>query len=153
MNQPYKIAQRVTLDGEIKTKTGLDEQGREIVDSTPMAPPVGYNKQPHIWDQVRNLVRSEALRQAAEAAGADTFEEADDFDIGEDYDPISPHEEVFDPRIGVGTYDPNFPAAARQAIEAAIQANTPVPPAEGPGTPAPAPAAPPPAPQPPPVKS
>jgi len=71
--------------------------GREVVSSVPMAPPIGWKKQPSMIDHIRNLVRSERLRQEVEAAGFETPEEADDFDIGDDYDPQSPYEHNFDP--------------------------------------------------------
>lgn len=64
----------------------------EEVDGTPLAPPIGYKRQPSIFDHVRELVAGESLRQAAMRAGAETFEEADDFEIGDDYDPSSPYE-------------------------------------------------------------
>lgn len=146
MRQPYKIAQRVNLDGEIVTRPGLNDQGLETPDSTPMAPPIGYNKQPSMFQQMRDLIRSERLAAIAESQGAETFEQADDFEIGDDYDPTSPYEEQFD----------NPPDPAQEARKAAFEASqdaTPVPPADGPVTPAPAPAAPPPAPQPAPVKA
>lgn len=63
--------------------------GAEIPDPTPMAPPVGYKKQPSMFDIVREQVR---LSKLAEEAGAESFEEANDFDVGDDYDPESPHE-------------------------------------------------------------
>lgn len=75
----------------------LDEHGREIPDPTPIAPPLGYKKQPSLAEQIRAMVRSEALRQAAEAAGAESFEEAEDFDVDEDMEPHTPYEAVFDP--------------------------------------------------------
>lgn len=65
----------------------------------PMAPPVGYVRQPSIAERIRDMVRSEHLRIAAEAAGQETFEEADDFEVGEDFDPHSPFEENFDQLI------------------------------------------------------
>ena len=80
-----------------RQSTYLDEQGREMPNPTPLAPPLGYKKQPSIREQIRNMVRSEQLRQAADASGVETFEEADDFDVGDDYDPTSPYEEVFEP--------------------------------------------------------
>lgn len=73
-----------------------DEQGRYYPDPTPIAPPVGYVRSPTISEQIRNMVRSEQLRHHADASGMDTFEEADDFDVGDDYDPRSPWEEQFD---------------------------------------------------------
>lgn len=75
----------------------IDERGRERPDPIPMAPPVGYQRQPSITERIREMVRSEHLRLAALQAGQETFEEADDFDTGEDLDPHTPYEEVFDP--------------------------------------------------------
>lgn len=75
----------------------LDKRGRELLDGTPMAPPIGYKKQPSMIDNIRNMVRSEVLRSHVESAGFETFEEADDFDVGDDYDPTSPYEIDFDP--------------------------------------------------------
>lgn len=70
----------------------------EQPDSRPMAPPVGYVKTQPLHERIREMIRSEHLRQAAIAAGAETLEEADDFDVGEDYDPTSPYEIGFDPQ-------------------------------------------------------
>lgn len=78
----------------------LNERGAgayEAPDPVPMAPPVGYVRHVPLHEQIRQMVRSEALRQAAIDAGAETFEEGDDFDVGDDYDPRSPHEYEFDP--------------------------------------------------------
>lgn len=78
----------------------LDEKGHEVVDSTPMAPPIGYKKQPTMVDHIRNMVRSEQLRREAEEAGAETFAESDDFNIPDDpIDPSTPYEEVFEPPV------------------------------------------------------
>lgn len=74
-----------------------DTEGREVMDPKPIAPPIGYKKAPSISDTIRNMIRSERLKQEAEAQGYETFEEADDFDVGDDYDPKSPYEEVFEP--------------------------------------------------------
>lgn len=78
-----------------------DDQGRYHPDPTPIAPPVGYTRSPSIADQIRTMVRSEALRQHAESQGQDTFEEADDFNIGDDYDPRSPWEEQFEGQFDI----------------------------------------------------
>lgn len=74
-----------------------DAQGRYYPDPTPIAPPIGYKKERSIMDQVRDLVRNEKLQNDLAAAGAETFEEADDFEIGDDYDPRSPFELLYDP--------------------------------------------------------
>lgn len=75
----------------------LTEDGQEILDPTPVAPPVGFVRQPSLAEQIRQMVRSEKLALEAEAAGFETFEEADDFNVGDDYDPRSPFEEHFEP--------------------------------------------------------
>lgn len=75
----------------------LTESGYEVVDPTPVEPPIGYFKQPSMVEHIRAMIRAEELRKEAEAAGLETFEEADDFEIGDDYDPTSPYEESFDP--------------------------------------------------------
>lgn len=82
---------------DVKIAAILDKYGREVLDSTPMQPPVGYQRTKSLAEQIRDMVRSEALRQAAEAAGFESFEESDDFDVGDDYEPSSPYEEHFDP--------------------------------------------------------
>lgn len=64
----------------------FDKQGRFIPDARPMAPPVGYTRQPSLLDSVREMVRSEALRQAALDSGTETFEEANDFYIEDEPD-------------------------------------------------------------------
>lgn len=119
--------------GELQTPY-LDEAGHEVLSSTPVAPPIGYVKQPSLYEQMRAMVRQE-LSAAAEAAGAETFEEADDFDVG-DFDPTSPYEEVFDPTpvselrrraSAAEAPDPGEPGASRRADAAA-------PPSDGPGS-------------------
>lgn len=93
---------KTILDGLVKIASKnpkgrrYDELGRFHPDPTPIAPPVGYQRSPTIAEQIRTMVRSEHVRQAADAAGMDTFEEADDFDVGDDYDPRSPWEEQFE---------------------------------------------------------
>lgn len=78
-----------------------------IPDPTPVAPPLGYTRQPSITERIREMVRSEHLRQAAEAAGVETFEEANDFEVGDDFDPASPYEEVYEPPADVSTGVPS----------------------------------------------
>lgn len=73
-----------------------DAKGLYYPDPTPIAPPVGYTRSPTIAEQIRTMVRSEQLKHHADASGMDTFEEADDFNVGDDYDPRSPWEEQFE---------------------------------------------------------
>lgn len=74
-----------------------DAKGREIPDPVPLAPPVGYYREPSLVERIRAIVRSEQLASVARSAGIETFEEADDFDVGDDYDPSSPYEADFEP--------------------------------------------------------
>ncbi|QXP07968.1 MAG: hypothetical protein [Arizlama microvirus] len=71
-----------------------DELGREILDETPMALPIGFQRPPTLQEQVARLVRTEFSRQAV-AEGRESFEEADDFDM-DDVDFSSPYEEDYD---------------------------------------------------------
>lgn len=97
LREKFGYPQVVSSEGEIKQ----DELGREVLDGTPMAPPVGYKRQPSMVEHIRALVRSEQLAAAVAAQGFETFEEADDFDIMDDNDPMpsSPHENEFDPPV------------------------------------------------------
>lgn len=75
----------------------LDDYGREVLDPTPMAPPIGYRPQATMVDIIHAQIRSAQLAKEAQEAGFETFEEADDFDVDDDFDPSSPYEEMFDP--------------------------------------------------------
>lgn len=78
----------------------LTPDGYELPDPTPMAPPVGYKKQPSMVEHIRNMVRSEQLRAHVEAQGAESFEEADDFEVDDDDRlPISAYEAFFEPEV------------------------------------------------------
>lgn len=83
------------------TEKGLHADGTPVLDPLPIAPPIGYVKAPSMVEIVRDMVRGERLRQEAEAAGYETFEESEDFDVGdEDVHARSPYENEFDPPIG-----------------------------------------------------
>lgn len=121
---------------------GLHPDGTAVLDPRPMAPPIGYNRQPSLVDQIREMVRSEHLARAAAAAGAETFEEADDFDVQDDYDLQSPWENEFDPPV-VEIYEAGRQVLAEKEKEAAEAAKKPpgkpkakpkeaVPPSDGP---------------------
>lgn len=73
-------------------------KGREVPDPTPMAPPVGWFKQPTMVEHIRSLVAHELSRRA-DAVGHESFEEADDFDLPDGDDPHSPYENEFEPPI------------------------------------------------------
>lgn len=79
---------------------GIDERGNFVVSGVPMAPPIGYKKQPSMVELVREMVRGERLRAEAAAAGHETFEESEDFDVEDDVDyPHTPWTNDFDPPL------------------------------------------------------
>lgn len=71
--------------------------GAELPDPTPMAPPVNYKRQPSMFEIVREQMRRQAAELAA-ATGAESEEEADDFDVGDD-DELRTQYEVYDQSI------------------------------------------------------
>lgn len=97
----------------------IDEHGKFYGSPIPIEPPLGYKRQPSLAEQMRQLIRSEALAAAARSQGYETLEEGDDFDVQDDYDPRSPWEYNFDPVV-----DP-------EALETAIapKSDNPVDPA------------------------
>lgn len=78
---------------------GKQENGREVLDPSPVAMPLGTRRPERLEDQIRRLVRDE--RYHAAMMGDDTIEEANDFDIDEeDFNPASPFETEFDENLG-----------------------------------------------------
>lgn len=67
------------------------ENGREILDPTPVARTVGFERPPSMQELIQRYVRTELSRQAGQA-GEETFEEADDFDVDDDPELKSPYE-------------------------------------------------------------
>lgn len=88
------------------TRQGRKDLGQEYPDPTPMEPPLGYVPHVPLIDQIRAMVQRE-LGNAANAEGFETPEEADDFEVGEDYDPRSPYEVDWDP---TAPWPPRFDA-------------------------------------------
>lgn len=108
--------------------------GKELPDPVPMAPPVGYKRQPSMVEHIRSMVRSERLRMEAEAAGMESFEDADDFDVPDDPEPASRYEVPDDLEPPASLRQKQADAKAKAAEEAAE------PPSDG-GNPAPKPQA------------
>lgn len=72
------------------------KKATEVLDSTPVAMPVNFHRPPTLQEQIQRLTR-QSLNKLAAQEGKESFEEADDFDIGEDFEPASPHEIEFGP--------------------------------------------------------
>jgi len=69
-----------------------DENGGEILDPTPLEPPLGYRKTPSLSEQIQQQVRIAQLKILEDSLDPETEDEADDFEIGDDYEPLSKHE-------------------------------------------------------------
>lgn len=97
----YWKALEAALDKHPKHKPYLlDKDGKEIgflPDPTPVAPPLGQANVADIdmFEVMRARIRNEASI-AAQLAGAESFDEADDFDVEDEFEPFSPWEELYE---------------------------------------------------------
>lgn len=79
----------------------MDDKKRfEKLDPTPVSIPIGFEKPPSIAEEIRRFIRSYEFEKEMKSQGYETFDEADDFEVGDDYDPHSPYELEFDPDLG-----------------------------------------------------
>lgn len=85
---------------EKKSPSRHDETGGEIIDPTPMQPPLGYKKTLSLSEQIAQQVRIANLKILEDMALDETDEEADDFEIGDDFEPLSKHENDHMPTLG-----------------------------------------------------
>lgn len=75
---------RITEDGQVLNVH--TEDGQEIPDSVPMAPPIGFKRREPLHERIRAMVQNEFNRVRAQSE-VESPEEADDFRIpGEDDD-------------------------------------------------------------------
>lgn len=63
----------------------LNEKGWEVPDATPITRAVKFGRAPSTLDEVRRALG--ILTKEAEEHGFETPEEADDFNVGDDFDP------------------------------------------------------------------
>lgn len=80
-----------------------DANGAELMDSTPISASLRVRPQSE-YQRMRALIRQELSMEAA-ANGLESWEEANDFDVGDDFDPSTPYEEQFDPDTGVSNWE------------------------------------------------
>lgn len=67
----------------------------EPFDPKPVAIPVGFKRPPTLQEQIQQMIRTQISAQAA-MNGQESFEEAEDFDVDDDFDPMSPWEQDFE---------------------------------------------------------
>lgn len=76
----------------------LNKRGESILDPTPTSLPVSFKRPDPLSVRVAEMLASQDFHDAARRNDMDTPEEAEDFEIEDDYvDPQSPWEENFDP--------------------------------------------------------
>lgn len=105
----------------------LNERGHEVPDSTPMTLPIGFTPPPTMVEMIRMYIRRELSQAAAQHTEAETFEEAEDFDVEDDpVDPSTPYEAVFDPPPPSPAVDaPQAQAASPAASGPAVPPSSP----------------------------
>ena len=69
------------------------DDGREVLNPVPMAPPIGYIQEPTMMDMIDAQIRRR-LALLQEDDEIDTVEEFDDFDVAEDVDPLTLYEVI-----------------------------------------------------------
>lgn len=79
-----------------KGRSFIAPDGSEVPDPRPVEMPIGFERPESIQDMIRRLVTDPALRAGLTANELETFDEADDFEVDDDF-PQSPHEDQFDP--------------------------------------------------------
>lgn len=77
----------------------LDADGRETLDPRPKEIPAGFKRPESLAETVQRLTRGAIARHASEQ-GYESFEEAEDFEVDDDIDPLTPYEAEFDPVLG-----------------------------------------------------
>lgn len=77
----------------------LTADGSEIPDPTPLEIPAGFKIPETAEQRIQRMVRHSMSEWAARNE-QETFDEADDFDVGDEDDPSSPYETAFDPVLG-----------------------------------------------------
>jgi len=71
----------------------------EVLDPTPVAMPVGFSRPPSMQELIARLVDKRFQQQLSES-GFETIDEAEDFDMPDEFEPSSPHELVVDEHSG-----------------------------------------------------
>lgn len=72
-----------------------NERHQEIPDPTPVAMPLNYKRPESLTEMMRRMIRQQ-MSEAAEASGAESFEEANDFEIASEdpEDSITPYQDL-----------------------------------------------------------
>lgn len=85
--------------GEKRAPLRHNKSGEEVLDPIPLQPPLGYKRTPTLSEQIAQQVRQMKYEDLMDLE--ETDEEADDFEIGEDHEPLSKWENDHIPSIKV----------------------------------------------------
>lgn len=81
------------------TREGRRVIGKEYPNPTPIAPPIGWHPAEPIHEMIARMVARGVKEQMEAERGVEleSPEDADDFEVGDDYDPSAPYEHDFEP--------------------------------------------------------
>lgn len=98
----------------------LNDRGHEILDDTPVAIPLRFSRPPSRMEEMKQLLRLAQYEAMTSGRMYETPQEADDFDVGDDFDPTTPYELSQDNEIAEWLFDsPVDPGAAAAPAAAA----------------------------------
>lgn len=69
-----------------------NERNEEILDTTPVEMPIGYERPESLASMIARMINSTELQRAAQKQGLETFEESDDFEMDDDGELVSPYQ-------------------------------------------------------------
>lgn len=105
--------------GEVRVRTHRGSY-YEDPDPTPFSASVNVRPKESLEERMRRMIRDEMSYQA-EQQGMESFEEADDFDVDDEGDPVSMYEIPWEP-----AFEPRNPAPPRPEVrQAEVKATTP----------------------------
>lgn len=77
----------------------LDDEGElhfdysaEFPDGTPVEVPLRFSRPPTLEERMKMFIRSQRMQEVAQAAGMESFQEADDFEIDDPDEALTPYE-------------------------------------------------------------
>lgn len=109
---PFRGSPKLSIDSYMEKleSRGLGPDGRQVPDPVPMSPPIGYRKQPSMFDIQRQMIRDH-LAQYARDNSLETLEDFEDFEVGDEpHELTSGYENDSDPPLQ------ELLAAGREAI-------------------------------------
>lgn len=113
---------KVSSTGKV-IKEKVIPKRREAKGNDRVSIPVGMKRPKTLHEQISEVLRSSRIRAEFDNAGIETFEEADDFDVGDDFDPATPYEMHFDSDLGkeITNEEKAYVDEGRKKFDASVQ--------------------------------